>query len=53
MKKIVHALKGKRFWTAVNVMALSVVILNAQQCCYWFMHQPEFPESADKYRKFK
>lgn len=53
MKRVVNFLKHKGIFGALNCLALSVVVLNAQQCCYWFGHQPEFPASADKFRKFK
>lgn len=53
MSKIVNVLRKKSLWGVLNCMALSVVIMNAQQCCFWFGHQPEFPAVADKYRKFK
>lgn len=53
MRRIVNFLKQKNVLGVLNCMALSVVVLNAQQCCYWFMHQPEFPTAADKFRKFK
>lgn len=53
MKKIVNYLKKNNGWKLINVFALSVVIMNAQQCCYWYMHQPEFPVEAEKYRKFR
>lgn len=53
MRKIMNVLHKKGLWGALNCLALSVVVLNAQQCCYWYFHQPEFPAEADKYRKFK
>ena len=52
MRKVVNYLKEKGIWGIANCLALSVVVLNAQQCCYWFVHQPEFPVEADKFRKF-
>ena len=53
MRKIVNGLSGKGIWHVLNCLALSVVVMNAQQCCFWFIHQPEFPVEADKFRKFK
>ena len=53
MRRIVNFVKQKNVLSALNCLALSVVVLNAQQCCYWFMHQPEFPAEADQFRKFK
>lgn len=53
MKKLVNVLKEKKLWGVFNCLALAMVISGAQQCCYWFWHQPELPEEADKYRKFK
>lgn len=53
MRRVINFLKQKSVWGALNCLALSVVVLNAQQCCYWFWHQPEFPAQADKFRKFK
>ena len=53
MRKLTNFLKNKSAWCVLNCMALSIVALNAQQCCYWFMHQPEMPAEADKFRKFK
>lgn len=53
MRKIMNVLQKKGLWSALNCLALSVVVLNAQQCCYWYLHQPEFPTEADIYRKFK
>lgn len=53
MRKLTNFLKNKSVWCVLNCMALSIVALNAQQCCYWFYHQPEMPAEADKFRKFK
>lgn len=53
MSKVMNFLKKKSVWGALNCLALSAVVLNAQQCCFWFYHQNEFPVEADKYRKFK
>lgn len=53
MKKVLNALKEKKFWGVVNSLALLMVVANFQQCCYWFLHQPKLPEEAEKYRKFK
>lgn len=53
MRKVVKCFKQKGLVGMVNAMALSIVVLNAQQCCFWMWHQPEFPVEADKYRKFK
>ena len=53
MRKIVNGLMNKGVFGALNCLALSVAVLNAQQCCYWFIHQPKFPAEADKFRKFK
>ena len=53
MKKVVNQLAKKNFGGAVNCLALLFVVLSSQLCCYWYLHQPEFPAEADKYRKFK
>ena len=53
MRKIVNGLMNKGVFGALNCLALSVAVLNAQQCCFWFIHQPKFPAEADKFRKFK
>ena len=53
MRRVVNFLRQTSVWGVLNCLALSVVIMNAQQCCYWFSHQPEFPTAADKFRKFK
>lgn len=53
VRKMANLLKKKNIWGVLNGLALSVVIMNAGQCCYWFYRQPEFPAEADKYRKFK
>ena len=53
MRKIMNVLKEKKLWGVVNSLALVMVVANAQQCCYWFLHQPKLPKEAEKYRKFK
>lgn len=53
MKKVVNFMRQKNVWSVLNCLALAVVVSNAQQCCFWFGHQPEFPAEADKFRKFK
>ena len=53
MKKVRDFLKNKNVWSVLNCLALTVTVLNVQQCCYWFMHQPEVPEEADRFRTFK
>ena len=53
MKKIMKFLRGKGALGAMNALAIATVALGAQQCCYWFFHQPEFPAEADQFRKFK
>lgn len=53
MRRVLDFVKQKSVCSVLNCLALSVVALNAQQCCFWFVHQPEFPTEADKFRKFK
>ena len=53
MKKVINLLKSKSVMGVLNCMALSAVVLNAQQCCFWFSHQPEFPAEADRFKKIK
>lgn len=53
MRRVTNFLRRKSVWAVLNSLALSVVVLNAQQCCFWIYHQPEFPAQADKFRKFK
>ena len=33
----------------LNGLALLTVLVNANQACVWFYHQPEFPEKAEKF----
>ncbi len=35
----------------LNSLALLFVIQSANQACAWFFHQPQFPESANKFKK--
>ena len=35
----------------LNGLALLTVLVNANQACVWFYHQPEFPEKAEKFKK--
>ena len=37
----------------MNCLALALVVMGAQQACYWFYHQPEMPEEAEAFRKYK
>lgn len=53
MKRLINSIKEKNCMGILNCMALSMVVLSAQTFCFWFWHQPDFPEEADKYRKFK
>lgn len=53
MRKVINLLKRKNVLGLLNCLALSVVVLNAQQCCFWFSHQPKFPVEADKFKKIK
>lgn len=36
---------------AVNCLALMLVVHSASAACIWYFHQPEFPESANKFKK--
>lgn len=53
MRKIMKLVKEKKVWGIMNALAVAVVAVGAQQCCFWFFHQPELPAEADKFRKFK
>lgn len=53
MKKAVKKLAKKNVFGIVNSLALLFVVLSSQLCCIWYLHQPELPVEADKYRKFK
>lgn len=35
----------------LNTLALMVVSMSANSACCWVYHQPEFPETADKFKK--
>lgn len=37
----------------VNAIALLLVVQTANSACFWVAHQPEFPESANKYKRMK
>lgn len=53
MKKNWKKMNVKKIVSVLNCLALSMVVVGAQQCCYWVFHQPDVPVEADKYRKFK
>lgn len=53
MKKAVNKVAKKNLFGVMNCLALLFVVLSSQLCCIWYLHQPEFPAEADKYRKFK
>lgn len=53
MKKVVNVLTKKSVLGVVNSLALLFTIFSSQLLCVWYMHQPELPAEADKYRKFK
>lgn len=36
---------------AINCMALALVAVSANSTCAFYFHQPEFPKSADKFRR--
>ena len=36
-----------------NCMALVLVMQSANTACGWIVHQPKFPEDANKYKKVK
>ena len=36
-----------------NCMALLMVIQSANTACGWIVHEPKFPETANKYKKVK
>ena len=36
-----------------NCMALLVVTQSANTACGWIVHEPKFPETANKYKKVK
>ena len=38
--------------TALNAMALMVIIQNMNSGCGWIDHQPEVPKEAQRFRKF-
>lgn len=39
--------------TIVNCLALLLVVQSANTACGWIVHQPKFPEDANKYKKVK
>ena len=43
----------KFFGVIMNSIALTLVVQSANTACVWIFHQPEFPEEANKYRKWK
>ena len=53
MKKVANLFTKKNVSGAFNCLALFFVILSSQLLCMWYIHQPEFPAEADKFRKFK
>jgi len=36
-----------------NCMALLMVVQSANTACGWIVHEPRFPEAANKYKKVK
>lgn len=53
MQKMIHLLGKKKLWGLANSLAVAMVVLTSQTMCVWMFHQPDFPEEANKYRKFK
>ena len=53
MKNAVNKLANKYVFGVRNCLALLFVVLSSQLWGIWYLHQPEFPVEADKYRKFK
>ena len=41
----------KNIVTCMNALALLLVVQNANSACVWLMHQPEFPQEAEKFKK--
>ncbi|MCR5835466.1 MAG: cyclic lactone autoinducer peptide [Lachnospiraceae bacterium] len=37
----------------LNCIALLAVIQSANNTCVWIVHQPQFPDTAYKYKKIK
>lgn len=53
MRKVIFSLGKKKVWSLCNCLALAMVVLTSQTMCAWIYHQPDFPEEANKFRKFK
>ena len=51
-KKILKKLLPK-IGALANCMALVLVMQSANTACGWIVHQPKFPEDANKYKKVK
>lgn len=52
MTKVKKILSKKSFWKVSNCLALAMVIMTSQSMCAWIYHQPDFPEEANKFRKY-
>ncbi len=44
---------GIRIMKILNCLALMMVIQSANTVCAFYFHQPEFPEAAKKFKKFR
>lgn len=36
----------------INALALLMVVQTANSACVWVVYQPEFPEEAERYKRF-
>lgn len=50
LKKIIF---NKKILGVLNVLAVVLVTQTANSTCVWLYHQPEFPASANKFKKLK
>ena len=48
MKNLIYKLSG-----TVAGLALMATALNVNSACYYFIHQPELPQGAEKLSKIK
>lgn len=53
MKKLKTCWKKLLGAGVLNSLALLVVIESANSACWWMIHQPEFPEAAEKFKKHR
>ena len=51
MQKLKSAVKKVMSVGLMNSLAIMLVAQSANQACLWFYHQPEFPESAGRFKK--